>query len=619
MKQTLLLVSSFTLALLLVSGCSDQSGTATKIDTSKEDTAAIEKVFNELKSDPDSLSAYAPEERPLIAYFEVMMARFVMAIQQDESKKTEAEQAFIELIKKHNLTDTLEFTDNEDRMKAAATVAFADVNLAVFRTDVRAYMKTYGSTSSDEDSGFEDEEEPTPVSMQGLQLNGDEAKATIINTDETEQPFVFVKSDGQWFVSWDRTYGEPEDGSGWTTEKSFVVTFENEASLENATAKKLLKGVDYDRSSRPTLEKTGKPLQLKLTFMVPIGGETGKAGFEAAIKREENRMDAIKQTGGVTKVQHHFEEEFEASRAEARKLVSTGNDGARTTSGAEGFRRKNTATANSTTSTKDYVLENQQDRAKAGYRTPQYDLGMRYLTGNGVERDNERAKHWLQLAAAQGHTRAKKELAQLEQPQSPRADAQPKQFASRAAEAADALTLASRQLWANQESAYLETRRRTLAWAAGTAQISTAERVAKLASLYPSSEASEQKAALALAQTAVTRVPRVDPFIQMAYGMAAFRAEQYDDANRSLIAAEEALQRPEDPRRSFIEGTGGYYRAMSLFHQGKESDARQLYRATLAKMKPLPVDGQAPLADGATHDDLILWLAYKEAKALLNE
>ena len=34
-------------------------------------------------------------------------------------------------------------------------------------------------------------------------------------------------------------------------------------------------------------------------------------------------------------------------------------------------------------------------------------------------------------------------------------------------------------------------------------------------------------------------------------------------------------------------------------------------------MKPLPVNKQKPLADGADHDDLIMWLAYKEAKALL--
>jgi hypothetical protein len=35
-------------------------------------------------------------------------------------------------------------------------------------------------------------------------------------------------------------------------------------------------------------------------------------------------------------------------------------------------------------------------------------------------------------------------------------------------------------------------------------------------------------------------------------------------------------------------------------------------------MKPLPVDEQRPLAGGADYDDLIMWLAYKEARVLLN-
>ena len=56
---------------------------------------------------------------------------------------------------------------------------------------------------------------------------------------------------------------------------------------------------------------------------------------------------------------------------------------------------------------------------------------------------------------------------------------------------------------------------------------------------------------------------------------------------------------------------------MSLFRQGKENEARKLATEAAAKMKPLPKDDKNPLADGATADDLTLWLAYKEAKALI--
>ena len=56
---------------------------------------------------------------------------------------------------------------------------------------------------------------------------------------------------------------------------------------------------------------------------------------------------------------------------------------------------------------------------------------------------------------------------------------------------------------------------------------------------------------------------------------------------------------------------------MSLFQQGKKDEARKLFSETETQMKPLPADKRQPLADGAGPDDLITWLAYKEAKALL--
>jgi hypothetical protein len=34
-------------------------------------------------------------------------------------------------------------------------------------------------------------------------------------------------------------------------------------------------------------------------------------------------------------------------------------------------------------------------------------------------------------------------------------------------------------------------------------------------------------------------------------------------------------------------------------------------------MKPLPTDESNPLAGNADRDDLVLWLAYKEAKAMI--
>ena len=56
---------------------------------------------------------------------------------------------------------------------------------------------------------------------------------------------------------------------------------------------------------------------------------------------------------------------------------------------------------------------------------------------------------------------------------------------------------------------------------------------------------------------------------------------------------------------------------MSLFWQGKPGEARKPAIAAEASMKPLPKDEQNPFANGAYYDDLILWLAYKKAKAMI--
>jgi hypothetical protein len=80
----------------------------------------------------------------------------------------------------------------------------------------------------------------------------------------------------------------------------------------------------------------------------------------------------------------------------------------------------------------------------------------------------------------------------------------------------------------------------------------------------------------------------------------------------ALVAAAKA-----GPNNPQVTGIAAFYRAMSLFRQGKEAEARQLALAAAAQMKPLPKDEQNPLANNATHDDLILWLAYKEAEAMI--
>jgi hypothetical protein len=174
------------------------------------------------------------------------------------------------------------------------------------------------------------------------------------------------------------------------------------------------------------------------------------------------------------------------------------------------------------------------------------------------------------------------------------------------------LMSAALQAWFGQDKVLAETCRRGLAsYMPGPEQC---DRVAKACSLRPSTDAAQLKAALALARKAVQLgkdSPNL-PWFQMALGMAEYRSGHFTEADAALIAAAKSGE-----NMPHVVGTSALFRAMSLFRQGKEDEARKLATTAAAKMKPLPKDEQNPLAGSATTDDLILWLAYKEAKAML--
>jgi hypothetical protein len=98
--------------------------------------------------------------------------------------------------------------------------------------------------------------------------------------------------------------------------------------------------------------------------------------------------------------------------------------------------------------------------------------------------------------------------------------------------------------------------------------------------------------------------------------MAEYRSGRFAEADADLIAAGK-IRFPPVVGDKVIGDTAAFYRAMNLFRQGEKNEARKLATDTAARMKPLPKDEKNPLADGAIPDDLILWLAYKEAKALI--
>lgn len=176
------------------------------------------------------------------------------------------------------------------------------------------------------------------------------------------------------------------------------------------------------------------------------------------------------------------------------------------------------------------------------------------------------------------------------------------------------MKLAALQAWFGRNEEFASTCRRALAVAQDTTVAETADRVAKACCLLPSTDSAQLEAVLVLARKAVQlgEGNQNRPWFQMAVGMAEYRSGDFAQADAALISLATGAQ-----NNSELTGTAAFYRAMSLFRQGKQDDARQLATEAASTMKPLPTDEQNPLAGDYSADNLILWLAYKEAKAMI--
>lgn len=182
-----------------------------------------------------------------------------------------------------------------------------------------------------------------------------------------------------------------------------------------------------------------------------------------------------------------------------------------------------------------------------------------------------------------------------------------------------ALKNAALQAWSGEVAAHDANRRQMLAGAASTTNADIAERVAKLASLRPIADAETQQSTLLMARRALELARKSGepgPWQQMTLGMAEYRSGRFQEAEATLHAVA-GMMDAKTYRPSVIQGTADFYRAMSLFQLGRKEEAKALCTAAEAKMKPFPADEKNPLAK-ADYDDLTLWLACREAKALLH-
>jgi tetratricopeptide (TPR) repeat protein len=179
------------------------------------------------------------------------------------------------------------------------------------------------------------------------------------------------------------------------------------------------------------------------------------------------------------------------------------------------------------------------------------------------------------------------------------------------------LTVAALQAWFGQEKELAATRERLLhAYAKAKRDDRTAESVAMACSILPSAVKAELDRAVALAREVLQVGTEDSHWDLMTLGMAEYRRGNDAAAEKALLAAAHVV--PQGPHWGPIAtGTISFYRAMSLFRQGKPDEARKLALEAAANMRPLPADQENPLAGDNNHGHLILWLAYKEAKAMM--
>ena len=258
--------------------------------------------------------------------------------------------------------------------------------------------------------------------------------------------------------------------------------------------------------------------------------------------------------------------------------------------------------------------------ADLGNARAQIALAVLYFEGTGTLKDEGEALRWFHQPTASGNLLAMKTLANCycAAGRSGEAIATLRTVCESHPNDADGwLTLAAWQAWFGSEPDYESCRERMVQMAVGTDAALTAEAAAKAYCLRPATNALMLVKALDLAQLGVKLRKGTPwlPWYQLSLGLAEYRNGQFADAEQTLALADQTAGKYQD-----IPVTARLFRAMSLFQLGRAGEARQLFSQAEAQMPPFPQDPGKPVIQGKTvsHDVMIGWLAYKEAKSLLN-
>ena len=178
------------------------------------------------------------------------------------------------------------------------------------------------------------------------------------------------------------------------------------------------------------------------------------------------------------------------------------------------------------------------------------------------------------------------------------------------------LETAVMQAWLGRQESLARTAERMIANTRDSNLQVALERTAKVWSFLPQATPERRAEILSAATRAVERGKNSNFLIyfQMALGMSQYRSGLYADADSTPAATVASQSAKED---THVQATCAFYRAMGLHHQGNAAEALSLAKATAQRMKPLPADESQPLAGNSNIDDLIVWMACKEAKSLI--
>ncbi len=177
----------------------------------------------------------------------------------------------------------------------------------------------------------------------------------------------------------------------------------------------------------------------------------------------------------------------------------------------------------------------------------------------------------------------------------------------------EAMRLAALEVWFGRQPEHAVLCRQLIEWAACQPKLTPKGRAAAVANLRPLADLQLQATALDLARQAAEGATQPwRGWYQLTLGVAEYRNGHYPEASCVLTAVE--VSGSGEARYECRTATARFFRAMLLFRQGQETAARQLFSETERKIPPPP----AAAVEGADYDELMRWLACKEARELLS-